>query len=63
MHWEKGIVKNEISKKISDPTKVITSIAEVGFVLSIAFFIRIVVIPARNDDVRASIAASIIFVD
>ena len=56
-------MKNEISKKISDPTKVTTSIAEVGFVLSIAFFIRIVVTPARSDDDRASIAANIILVD
>ena len=47
-----------MSKKIIDPTRVTTNIAEVGFVLSIAFFIRIMVTLARKDDESASIAAS-----
>lgn len=51
-------MKNAMSKKIIDPTRVITNIAEVGFVLSIAIFIRIVVALIRNDDDIASIAAS-----
>ena len=53
------MVKSEMSRKIIDPTRVITIMAEVGFVLSIAFFIRIVVTLIINDDDRASIAASI----
>ena len=52
-------MKNARSKKIVDPTRVITSMAEVGFVLSMAFFIKIVVTPIRNDDDRARVAASI----
>jgi hypothetical protein len=47
-----------MSKKIIDPTRVTTNIAEVGFVLSIAFFIRIVVTLMKNDDNRARFAAS-----
>jgi len=33
--------------------------AEVGFVLSMAFFIKIVVTPIRKDEDRARVAASI----
>ena len=35
--------------------------AEVGFVLSIAFFIRTVVAPMRTDERRARVAAHMIF--
>jgi hypothetical protein len=35
--------------------------ADVGFVLSIAFFIRIVVAPMRTDEKRARVAANMIF--
>jgi hypothetical protein len=46
-----------MSKKIIDPTRVTASMAEVGLVLSIAFFINIVVTLIRNDEDKASTAA------
>ena len=39
------------------PTRVTINMADVAFVLSIAFFIRIVVIPMRKDVITARVAA------
>ena len=48
-----------MSRKITDPRKVITIMAEAGLVRIINFFIKIVDTLIRNDEDSASIAASI----
>ena len=52
-------MNREISKKKTEPTRVTMSMAEVGLLRSIAFFISMVVTLPINDEVSARIAAII----